>query len=108
MFCKIVRGELPSNKLYEDDKVLVIKDINPQAPFHALVISKDHIKSLVDVEDFNLISHMFRVIKEITISYKLAEKGFRVVNNCGDDGGQTVYHIHFHILGGRAMDWPPG
>lgn len=108
VFCKIIKGELPSNKLFEDDKVIVIKDINPQAPFHALVISKDHIESLLEVKDFSLVSHIFKVIAELALRHDLAERGFRVVNNCGDDGGQTIYHLHFHILGGRPMDWPPG
>lgn len=108
VFCRIVRGELPSVKLFEDDKVIAIKDINPQAPFHALVISKKHIESILEVEDGELIAHIFRVIKFLANKYNLAKKGFRVVNNCGHDGGQTIYHLHFHLMGGRPMDWPPG
>lgn len=108
VFCDIVSGKLPSVKLYEDDKVIAIKDINPQAPFHALIISKEHVENLLKVKDGSLISHIFDVIKLLAVEHGIAEKGFRVVNNCGDDGGQTIYHLHFHLLGGRPMDWPPG
>ncbi|MCD6363489.1 MAG: histidine triad nucleotide-binding protein [Synergistetes bacterium] len=108
VFCRIIRGELPSEKLYEDGKVVVIKDINPQAPFHALVIPKEHVENVLEVEDGALFSHIFRVIRLVVERYGLAEKGFRIVNNCGYEGGQTVYHLHFHILGGRLMGWPPG
>lgn len=108
VFCKIIKGELPATKLYEDEKLIAIKDINPQAPFHALLISKEHVESLLKVENFNIISHIFRVINFLAKEYNLAESGFRVVNNCGDNGGQTIYHLHFHLLGGRRMGWPPG
>ncbi|MCS7233339.1 MAG: histidine triad nucleotide-binding protein [Synergistetes bacterium] len=108
VFCRIIEGELPSVKLYEDDKIIAIEDINRQAPFHALLISKEHVESLLEVKDWRIISHIFEIIKFLAEEYKLAEKGFRVVNNCGDDGGQTIYHLHFHLLGGRSMGWPPG
>ncbi len=108
VFCRIVTGELPSEKLYEDERVIVIKDINPQAPFHALVITKDHIENILDVEDYEIFSHVFKVINLVAREYGLTKKGFRIVNNCGYEGGQTIYHLHFHILGGRFMGWPPG
>lgn len=108
VFCKIIKGELPAVKLYEDDKIIAIKDINPQAPFHVLIISREHVESLLEVQDFSLLSHLFKVINLLVREHNLAESGFRVVNNCGDYGGQTIYHLHFHLLGGRRMDWPPG
>ncbi|SHI70978.1 histidine triad nucleotide-binding protein [Lutispora thermophila] len=110
IFCKIVKGEIPCNKVYEDDKVIAFNDINPEAPVHVLVVPKTHIKSIMDLsgDEHQLISHVFKVISEIAKDLKLSEKGFRIVNNIGEDGGQTVPHIHFHILGGRSMQWPPG
>lgn len=109
VFCDIVENKLESEKIYEDEKVLAFKDVEPQAPVHFLVIPKKHIKSLNELkeQDFETIGHIFKVIKKLVKDLKV-ENGFRVVNNCGDDGGQTVEHIHFHVLAKRKMSWPPG
>lgn len=110
IFCKIVNREIPTEFIYEDDKVVAFNDISPQAPVHILVIPKEHIPSLREVNDNNshIIGHIHVVINKIAKDKGLSEEGFRVVNNCGDHGGQTVGHVHFHILGGRQMKWPPG
>ena len=109
IFCKIVNKEMSANVVYEDDKVLCFHDIIPQAPVHALLIPKKHIASMDDVssEDNELMGHIMIKVKEIAQSLGL-QNGYRVVNNCGEDGMQTVHHIHFHILGKRKMTWPPG
>ncbi|AQS09010.1 HIT-like protein [Clostridium saccharobutylicum] len=110
IFCKIVNGEIPSNKLYEDDKVYAFYDINPEAPTHFLVIPKDHIESAnaLDEKNVDIISHIFMVINKLVVDLGISDKGYRIVNNCGEDGGQTVNHLHFHVLGGRSLQWPPG
>lgn len=110
IFCKIVKGEIPSQKVYEDEKVLAFKDISPEAPVHVIVIPKNHIASVNELteENSDIISHIFMTVKDIAQKLDLADKGFRVVTNCGKDGGQTVGHIHFHLLGGRTLQWPPG
>ena len=109
LFCKIVAGEIPSKKLYEDDSVLAFYDIEPKAPVHFLVIPKAHISALSEVDETNsaIIAHIYEVIAKLTAELKLG-KGFRIVSNCGEDAGQTVHHIHFHVLGGRLLAWPPG
>jgi len=109
LFCKIVEKAIPSNIIYEDDLVLAFNDINPQAPVHFLVIPKKHIQSLNEVkeEDEILISYIMKIIVKLAIEQNL-DNGYRVVNNCGKDGGQTVEHLHFHVLGKREMLWPPG
>ncbi|MBQ6820297.1 MAG: histidine triad nucleotide-binding protein [Clostridium sp.] len=110
IFCKIISGEIPSNKIYEDDKVIAFHDISPEAPVHFLVIPKEHIKSVNEIKDENseIISHIFLTINKIVKEINIAESGYRVVTNCGKDGGQTVDHIHFHVLGQRDLKWPPG
>ncbi len=110
IFCKIVAGEIPSAKVYEDDQVLAFKDIEAQAPVHILVIPKKHIGSILEVkpEDAQLMTHIVEVIQKIAAENGLDQSGFRIAVNTGRDGGQTVPHLHFHILGGRAMAWPPG
>ena len=109
VFCDIVNNKIKSEKIYEDEDVLAFKDVEPQAPVHFLVIPKKHIKSLNEVkeEDFKLIGKIFSAIQKIIKNLNI-EKGFRVINNCGEDGGQTVEHIHFHVLAKRKMSWPPG
>lgn len=104
LFCKIIKGEIPSNKVYEDDEILAFKDINPVAPVHILVIPKKHISCAKDIEpeDEALIGRMFTAINKIAEDLKL-ENGFRIVNNCGEDGGQEVMHLHFHLLGGKKL-----
>ncbi len=109
IFCKIVNGEINSNKVYDDDKILCFHDADPQAPVHVLIIPKKHIESLDDVtaEDADLLAHIMLKVKDIAAELGL-ENGYRLVNNCGEDGFQTVKHLHFHILGKRKMTWPPG
>ena len=104
IFCKIVKGEIPSNKVYEDDTVLAFHDIAPQMPVHVIVIPKTHIASAAEVNADNsaVIGHIFEVIPKIAKDLGL-DNGFRIINNCGKDGGQTVNHIHFHILGGKTL-----
>lgn len=110
IFCKIIKGEIPSEKVYEDDLVLAFNDLTPQAPVHILVIPKTHIASANDIDDenFEVIGHIFKTISHIAKEKGFDKDGYRVVNNCGSDGGQTVNHIHFHILAGRNLKWPPG
>ncbi|EKY22734.1 histidine triad domain protein [Clostridium celatum DSM 1785] len=110
IFCKIVAGEIPSKKIYEDDKVLAFYDISPEAPVHFLVVPKEHIVSANDIteENCSIVSHIFLVINKIVRDLNISENGYRIVNNCGTDGGQTVNHIHFHVLGARELKWPPG
>ena len=109
IFCKIASGEIPSNKIYEDEKVIAFYDIAPEATVHFLVIPKEHIKCADEINESNsdIIAHIFEVISKVAKELKL-ENGYRIVNNCGEDGGQTVGHLHFHVLGGRLLAWPPG
>ena len=104
LFCKIVAGDIPSTKVYEDEKILAFRDINPQAPTHILVIPKAHIASVAEIsgENADVVAHIFTVIPKIAEAEGLTG-GFRVVSNCGDDAGQTEHHLHFHILGGKAL-----
>ena len=105
LFCKIIAGEIPSTKVFEDEKVLAFRDIAPQAPTHILVIPKTHIASVAEIDAKNaaLIAHIFEVIPNIARAEGL-ENGYRVVSNCGPDAGQTVNHLHFHILGGAVLN----
>lgn len=109
LFCKIINGEIPSNKVYEDDTVFAFRDIAPQAPTHILIIPKQHIKSAAEIDESNsaVISHIFEVAAKIAKQEEL-DDGFRIVNNCGDIAGQTVKHLHFHLMGGREFTWPAG
>ena len=108
LFCKIAAGEIPSKKVYEDDICYAFYDIDPQAPVHFLVIPKDHIGSVSEVNEKNskVVSHIFEVIAKLT--KKLGLESYRVVSNIGEQAGQSVFHLHFHVLSGRAMAWPPG
>lgn len=110
LFCKIIKGEIPSAKVYEDDKVYAFRDIEPQAPVHILIIPKEHIASANELteENASIVGHIFAVAAKIAKEEGIAEGGYRIVNNCGQDGGQTVGHLHFHMLGGRSLQWPPG
>ncbi len=110
IFCKIANGEIPSNKAYEDDKVLAFYDLDPQAPKHVLIIPKEHISSANEINEENssIVAHIFVVAAKIAKELGVSESGYRIVNNCGKDGGQSVQHLHFHLLGGRSMAWPPG
>ena len=109
LFCKIVGGEIPSNKLYEDDICYAFYDIDPQAPTHFLVVPKEHIASAAEVSEENeaIVGHIFTVIARLAKEQGFAD-GFRVVSNVGESGGQSVKHLHFHVLSGRDMTWPPG
>ena len=109
LFCSIASKDIPSQLIYEDDLVVAFKDINPQAPIHFLVVPKLHVQSLDQVTEAHnsLIAHIMRLIPKLAAEQGV-ENGYRVINNCGSDGGQTVGHIHFHVLGGREMLWPPG
>ena len=109
IFCKIAKGEIPSNKVYEDDQVLCFKDLDPQAPVHVLMIPKKHLDSLsaATEEDAALLAHMLLKIKDVAKELEL-DNGYRVVINTGEDGGQSVKHLHMHLLGKRSLNWPPG
>jgi histidine triad (HIT) family protein len=109
-FCKIASGEVPGDMVYRDERVIAINDIDPKAPVHILIMPKDHIPSLndIDQEKSDLVGHIFMVAAKLASQKGIAKKGYRVVNNCGVEGGQSVEHIHFHLLGGRNMAWPPG
>lgn len=109
LFCKIINGEIPSNKVYEDDQVFAFRDIEPQAPTHILIIPKQHIKSAAEIDESNsaVVAHIFEVAAKIAKQEGLVD-GFRIVNNCCDIAGQTVKHLHFHLMGGREFGWPAG
>lgn len=108
LFCKIAAGEIPSDCLYQDELVFVFRDIDPQAPVHFLVIPKKHIESAacIDGDNSGLIAHIFEVIAKL--AGEMALDGFRIVSNVGESAGQSVRHLHFHVLSGRDMTWPPG
>ena len=108
LFCKIVAGDIPVDKIYEDDDVLAFHDIDQQAPHHFLVIPKQHIATLNEVDDAQILGKLTLTASKIAKDLGFAENGYRVVMNCNEDGGQTVYHIHLHCLAGRALTWPPG
>lgn len=110
LFCKIINGEIPSAKVYEDEKVYAFRDIEPQAPVHVLIVPKEHISSANELTEGNvsIVGHIFAVAAKLAKDEGIAEGGYRIVNNCGEDGGQTVGHLHFHMLGGRSLQWPPG
>ncbi len=109
IFCKLKDGEIPANVAYEDDRIFCFHDADPQAPVHVLMIPKKHIPSIDDVtdEDADLMGYMMTKVKDVAASLGL-ENGYRVVINCGEDGFQTVKHLHLHILGKRKLTWPPG
>ncbi|HCA71927.1 MAG TPA: histidine triad nucleotide-binding protein [Ruminococcaceae bacterium] len=109
VFCKIASGEIPSTRVYEDDLCVAFKDLEPQAPVHLLIIPREHITSVAEVtpENSSIVAHIFEVAAKLAKENHL-EKGWRIVSNIGEDGGQTVKHMHFHLLGGRPMAWPPG
>lgn len=110
LFCSIIKGEIPSTKIYEDDLVYVFADIAPQAPVHMVMVPKAHIASANELTEENaaVVGHIFAVAARLAKEQGFAENGYRIVNNCGADGGQTVGHLHFHLLAGRNLGWPPG
>lgn len=110
LFCKIISGERKGTKVYEDELVYAFEDINPQAPVHILIVPKKHIPTLLDMkdEDKTLMGHLYTIANKIAKEKGISGRGFRTVVNCNPESGQTVYHIHLHLLGGRLMHWPPG
>lgn len=110
LFCKIIAGEIPSTKVYEDDAVYAFNDIEPQAPIHVIIVPKAHIASANEItaENSAVIGKIFEAAGKIAKDLGIADNGYRIVNNCGEDGGQTVQHLHFHLVGGRSLQWPPG
>lgn len=110
LFCKIIAGEIPSDKVFEDEHVFAFRDINPVAPLHILIIPKHHISMINDVEDSDAITmgRLFVAAKKITQELGVADDGYRTVMNCGEAAGQTVFHVHMHLLAGRELSWPPG
>ncbi|MET4161382.1 histidine triad (HIT) family protein [Marinobacterium sp. MBR-111] len=109
LFCKILEGEIPAERVYEDDQVIAFRDINPQAPFHCLIIPRKHIATLNDIadDDREVVGHMIQAASKIAQRQGFDQDGYRTVFNCNTHGGQTVYHIHLHLLGGKPMGWPP-
>lgn len=111
IFCKIAAGEIPAQKVFEDDSVIAFKDLSPKAPVHVLIVPKKHVANVAEfqAEDKDLAAHIFvDVVPKLAADLGVADAGFRLVINTGDDGGQTVHHLHVHLLGGRKMTWPPG
>lgn len=110
IFCRIISRNLPSKIVFEDEKTLAIEDLNPQAPVHLLVMPKRHIPTLLDIKDEerDLMGMLFLAINRMAKERGISEKGYRVVINCGTAGGQSVYHLHLHLIGGKYMKWPPG
>ena len=110
LFCKIITGDIPADRVFENDRILAFRDINPQAPLHILIIPKLHISTLNDLqpEHTELTGELIRTASELAKKEGIAEAGYRTGFNCNNAGGQTVYHIHLHLLGGRTFGWPPG
>lgn len=110
LFCKMVAGEISPDTVYEDDEVLAFRDINPQAPTHVLVVPKRHISTINDLgpDDAALVGKLYLAAQQVAAEDGIAEKGYRTVMNCNAGAGQSVFHIHLHVLGGRGMSWPPG
>lgn len=110
LFCKISAGDIPATMRYQDEHLIVFEDINPQAPTHLLLVPRKHIPTTLDLadEDKALVGHIFQVAGRMAHDLGFADSGFRIINNCNQDGGQTVWHLHFHLLGQRQLSWPPG
>lgn len=109
IFCKIANKEINSNLVYEDESVVAFRDLNPQAPQHILIIPKKHVANITELDDKEIAAHIFtEVVPKIAKEVGVAESGFRLVINTGEEGGQTVNHLHIHLIGGRKMTWPPG
>lgn len=110
LFCRIIAGEIPSEIIYTDDRAVAFRDINPQAPVHALVIPREHTESLDEStqKDERLLGHLLRVAARVANEEGLSESGYRTVINTGAGAGQSVFHLHLHVLGGRSLNWPPG
>lgn len=110
LFCKIRDGEVPANIIYEDEHLLAFEDVNPQAPVHILLIPRKHIATINEIQeaDAQLVARLYMAAKKIAVDKGVAEEGYRLVMNCNEKAGQTVFHLHLHMLAGRTMTWPPG
>lgn len=108
VFCKIINKEIPSSIVFEDDKVLAFNDISPQAPVHIIVIPKKHVSTVAELDDMDVVRDLFLVMKKVAVEKGIDKSGYRIVVNHGKDAGQAVPHLHFHLLGGRSLKWPPG
>lgn len=110
LFCKIASGEIPADIVHQNDDVVAFRDINPQAPTHVLIIPRKHIATINDLSeaDASIVDKLFLVARDIAVAEGIADEGYRTVMNCNSAGGQSVYHIHLHLLGGRMLTWPPG
>ena len=110
IFCRIASGDIPANVVYQDDQVVAFRDLNPQAPTHVLVVPRRHVATLNDLgeADAGLVGRMYLAARQIAADEGVAERGYRTVFNCNADAGQSVFHLHLHVLGGRPMGWPPG
>jgi histidine triad (HIT) family protein len=110
LFCRIIKGEVKGNIVYQDNSVVAFKDINPKAPVHLLIVPRKHIATVLDLqqEDQGLIGDIFAAANQLARDQGISKDGFRIVINCGPGAGQTVFHLHFHLMGGRSMSWPPG
>ncbi len=110
LFCKIIAGQIPADIVYESDSAIAFRDINPQAPTHVLIIPRKHIATINDIEvhDSALVGSLYSAVRDIAVTEGFADDGYRVVMNCNAAAGQTVFHIHLHLLGGRSLGWPPG
>ena len=110
LFCKIVAGDIPAEVIYESESTIAFRDINPQAPTHVLIIPRKHIATINDIEtdDFQIVGSLYAAAREIAVQEGFSEEGYLAVMNCNEAAGQTVFHIHLHLLGGRTFTWPPG
>jgi len=110
IFCEIVKKRVPANIVYEDERVIAFRDVNPQAPVHLLIVPKTHVPTIMDLSsrDKDLIGEIYLLAQKLASQESIAQCGFRIVANCNADAGQGVFHIHFHLLGGRKLTWPPG
>lgn len=110
LFCKIVAGEIPADIIHETDTTVAFRDINPQAPTHVLIIPRKHIATINDLddEDREIVGSLYTAARDIAVAEGIADEGYRVVMNCNEGAGQTVFHLHLHLLGGRSLTWPPG
>ena len=110
LFCKIINKSIPAKIVYEDELAIAFEDINPQAPIHILIIPKQHIATINDInsEHNSLMGHLVQIAKQLASEFNISEDGYRILMNCNIHGGQAVFHIHLHLLGGRQLNWPPG
>ncbi len=108
IFCKIAKKEIPANIVLENDKVVAFKDVNPQAPVHIVIIPKEHLNTLNDVSDFSIYGDIFQAVQKLAKELNIDQSGYRVTANCNRNAMQSVFHIHFHLMGGRVFGWPPG